>query len=134
MSAKPLPEVSDLTRPFWDAVQKSELHLQRCTVCSAWIYYPSEWCTACYATDLEWLPCSGRGVVWSYSIVHQAPYAAFEGDVPYVLATVRLEEGPQMMTNIVNCSLEAVAVGMAVRLTVEVRGDGFKVPQFEPHD
>jgi uncharacterized protein len=132
VSAKPKPEISDLTRPFWDAVQNDELHLQRCTACSTWIFYPNAWCTACYATELEWAPCSGRGTVWSYSVVYQAPYAAFERDVPYVLATIRLDEGPQMMTNLVNCPPEMVEVGMPVRFTVETRSGGFKVPQFEP--
>jgi len=132
MSTKPLPEIDDTSRPFWDAVQNEQLHLQHCGACDSWIFYPSRWCTACYSQDLTWRAASGTGAVWSFSVIHQAPYAAFEVDVPYILATIRLSEGVQMMTNLINCDIDQVTVGMAVQFTTETRTDGFKVPLFEP--
>lgn len=127
---KPLPGLNDLTRPFYDACARGELHLQRCGDCGAWVYYPRHWCTACYSQSLEWQAVSGEGEVYSYSVVSYAPYPAYD-DVPYVLATVRLREGPQMMTNLVECDPERVRVGMAVRVTFERRGE-LSVPQFRP--
>ena len=132
MSAKPLPRVTELTRPYWDAIQRGELHLQRCEDCGAWVYYPNPWCRACYSTRLRWTRCAGTGSVYSYSIVHYPPFAAFAADVPYVLATIALDEGPHLMTNLVNCPLDEVRVELPVRLCFEVRDGGFKIPQFEP--
>ncbi|HMM78280.1 MAG TPA: OB-fold domain-containing protein [Gammaproteobacteria bacterium] len=132
MSAKPLPRITDLTRPYWEAIQRGELQLQRCEDCGAWVYYPNPWCRACYSGRLSWQRCAGTGTLYSYSIVHYPPYPAFAADVPYVLATVELSEGPHLMTNLVNCPLEDVHIGLALRLCFEVRDGGFKVPQFEP--
>ena len=131
MSSKPIPELTELNRPFYDAVQRGELHIQRCDDCDAWVFYPNHWCTACYSANLNWTPCSGSGSVYSFSVVHYAPYESYR-DVPYVLATIELEEGPHLMTNLVNCDWKTVVVGMPVRLTTEARAGGFKVPQFEP--
>ncbi len=129
---KPVPEITDISRHFWEAVQRDELCLQRCLACSAWIYYPNRRCTSCYSDELEWQTCSGRGSVWSYSVVHQAPYESYRVDVPYILAMVRLEEGPQMMTNLLNCDPGELEIGLPVVFTTETRSDGFKIPQFQP--
>jgi len=131
VNPKPVPEIDDITRPFWEAVQRRTLELQRCDTCGTWIFYPTAWCTACYSHALSWYPVSGRGSVYSYSVVHHPPFAAFSVDVPYVLATIELEEGPHMMTNIVHCAHETVYVAMAVTVCFEDR-NGFLVPQFEP--
>lgn len=131
MNPKPLPDIDDITRPFWDAVQRRTLALQRCDDCATWIFYPNTWCTACFGRALSWHPVSGRGSVYTYSVVHYPPFEAFAAEVPYVLATVELEEGPHMMTNIVGCHHEAVHVGMRVQICFEDR-NGFLVPQFGP--
>lgn len=130
--SKLLPEVDELTRPFWDAVQDERLLVQRCADCGHWVWHPGAWCTVCYGTRLPWQPVSGRGRVWTYSVVHYAPLPGYSGEVPYVLATVRIEEGPQMMTNVVGCPPSAVHVGQVVRVCYEPRTSGFKVPQFTP--
>lgn len=131
MTNKPLPEITDLSRPHWDAMQRGELLIQRCDECQAWVFYPSYWCTSCYAQDLTWTRCSGRGEVYSFSVVHYPPYDSYS-EVPYVLATIELEEGVHMMTNLVGCDWQEVRVGMGVRMTLEEREGGFRVPQFEP--
>lgn len=131
MSNKPLPEITELTKPHWDAIQRGQLSVQRCDDCQAWVFYPSHWCTSCYSEKLTWTLCSGKGEVYSFSVVRYPPYDSF-AEVPYVLATIELAEGVHMMTNVVNCDPEEVRVGMKVQLTFEERDGGFKVPQFEP--
>ena len=131
MSIKPLPEISEIARPFWDAVQLGELKIQQCADCHAWVFYPSLWCTHCYSSNLTWTRCTGLGEVYSFSVVHYPPYES-HADVPYVLAIIELDEGPRMMTNVLNCPWRSVRVGMPVRLTFEERHGGFKIPQFEP--
>ncbi len=131
MNPKPVPDIDLITRPFWDAVQRRTLELQRCDDCAAWIFYPNEWCTSCYGRRLSWRAVSGRGSVYTFSVVHQPPFAAFAAEVPYVLATIELDEGPHMMTNVVNCAPDGVYIGLPVTVCFEDR-NGFLVPQFEP--
>jgi len=96
---KPLPKPSPTSRPFWEAARRHELKLQRCAACQKFIYYPRTRCPYCFGDQLEWQQVSGRGKVYSYTIVRRASHRAFTD--PYVLAIVELEEGPRMTTNIV---------------------------------
>ena len=130
MSDKPIPEVSDAGRPYWAAAENGELQLQKCLSCGRYIFYPRHWCPFCLKLDLTWERVSGRAEVYSFSIVHQSPMESYQA--PYALAIVSLPEGPRMMTNIVNCDVADVRVGMPVRVTFEKRSGGFTVPQFEP--
>ncbi len=113
---KPLPRPlnPDLTRPFWEAAKRHELVLPRCTRCGRYHFYPREICPYCFAQRLEWVPVSGRGRVYTYTVIHQPENRAFRDDVPYVHAIVRLEEGVLMLTNIVECPIEEVRVDMPV--------------------
>lgn len=128
--SKLLPDVDDVTRPFWDAARQRRLVMQRCDACGAYVWHPQPWCRACYGQALSWRPLSGLGEVFSYSVVHYAPLPGYADEVPYVLATVRLREGPQMMTNLVAGDWREVAIGQPVKVCWEARTGGFLVPQF----
>ncbi len=130
--SKLLPNVDDLTRPFWDAAQQGQLIVQRCADCGAYVWHPQAWCRACYGQRLAWQPMSGDAELFTYSVVHYAPLPGYANEVPYVLATVRLAEGPQMMTNLVGCDWRQVRIGQPLRVCWEERADGFVVPQFTP--
>jgi uncharacterized protein len=97
---KPLPKPSPASLPFWEAARRHELKLQHCAKCEAFIYYPRYRCPTCFLENLEWLPVSGRGKVYSYTVVRRASTRSF-GDGPYVLAIVELDEGPRITTNVV---------------------------------
>jgi uncharacterized OB-fold protein len=105
--AKPLPRPlnPDLTRPFWEAAQRQQLVLPRCTRCGRYHFYPRELCPNCFSSDREWVPVSGRGRLYTYTLIHQPENRAFQGDVPYVHAIVRLEEGVMMISNVVQCKV-----------------------------
>ena len=109
--AKPLPKPTPTSQPFWDAARRHQLSLQRCAACGKFIYYPRERCPHCFSDKLGWESVSGRGKVYSYTVVRRASSRAF-GE-PYVLAIVELDEGPRMTTNIV-AAPESVKVGMPV--------------------
>ncbi len=96
---KPLPKPSPTSRPFWDAAKRHELLLQRCGACHTFIYYPRPRCPHCFSDQLVWEHCSGRGKLYSYTVVRRAASRAF-ADAPYVLAIVELAEGPRMTTDI----------------------------------
>jgi len=110
--SKPLPKPSAVSRPFWDAAKRHELILQQCGGCKAFIYYPRDRCPQCLSEQLQWRPVSGRGKVYSYTVVRRASTRSF-ADKPYVLAIVELDEGVRMTTN-VEAAPEALKVGMPV--------------------
>ncbi len=132
MSGKHLPPVNAESEPFWNACRAGELHLQRCAACERWQFYPRLVCTACGSRDLAWRRASGRARLTTYTIVRRAVSAAYEDDVPYVVALVELEEGPTMMSNVIGCDPDALAIGMALEVTFQPYSDDITVPQFRP--
>jgi uncharacterized protein len=129
---KPLPEPSEVSRPFWDGLAGGELRLQRCPDCRKHIFYARPVCPHCLGDRLEWVTATGRGAVYSYTIVRRAMHPAFQPDIPYVLAIVELEEGPRVTTNIVGCDPEAVRVDMPVKATYDKVTPDITLLKFEP--
>ena len=102
--------------------------LPRCEDCGRFHFYPRPACPHCGGARLAWSEPSGRGEVYSHSTVHRAPSPAFKDDVPYVIAIVKTDEGPHLLSRVVGVSPEQVSIGM--RLRVKLGGDG--KPEFEP--
>lgn len=125
------PPVNPDSQKFWDATSENRLLLPRCDACSTVIWYPREFCPACGSLEVSWFEASGRGSVYSFSIVRKGENM-YAGSAPYVLAYVELEEGPRIMTNIVDCEVEAVAIGQAVSVVFHDTGQGHKLPRFAP--
>lgn len=131
---KPLPTPDALTQPFWDGCKARELRMLRCRRCGTYIFLPALMCHACNGTQLEWTPVSGKGVVYSFIVVHQATVPGFEGETPYVVAWIELAEQPglKMLSNVVGCDPRAVRVGMPVEVTFEEATDQITLPKFRP--
>jgi uncharacterized protein len=131
-SAKPSPEPTPETQPFWDATARSELHLQRCHACDAHYFPPRPFCPTCHTDDVSWTRVSGRGRLHTYMINHRPP-PGWRDEAPYVIAIVELEEGPRMMSNVVGveASPEALELDMELEVTFEDQG-GMQVPKFRP--
>lgn len=125
------PPINPDSKPFWDATAEDRLLLPRCDRCSTVIWYPREFCPACGSLDVSWFEASGRGSVYSFSIVRKGENM-YTAAAPYVLAYVELEEGPRIMTNIVDCEVEEVAIGQAVSVVFHDTGQGQKLPRFAP--
>ena len=131
MSEKPVPHVDALSAAYWQGNAEGRLLLQRCTRCDHVQFYPRLVCTACDARELAWTESSGRGAVRTFTVIRRAVSPAFEADVPYVVALVTLDDGPTMMTNLVDCDPNAVSIGQRVRVVFERRGE-VVLPQFTP--
>lgn len=131
---KAAPVATPTTQPFWDGTQAGELRLQCCTACGKYQLYPRLRCPACGAAALAWVCASGRGRLHSYVISHLAA-PGWEGEVPYVIAVVKLEEGPTMLSNLVGLPADPAALPLDLPLQVhfEPRGD-MVVPLFRPID
>ncbi len=122
----PVPDVE--TAPFWDGVAAGRLDIQRCRSCRRHVFYPRSLCPHCGGLDLEWVTASGKGTVYSFTVVHRAP-AEFQAEAPYVVAMVELEEGVRMLTRLVDVEPAAVRVAMAAEVTL--RGEP-RLPYFRP--
>jgi uncharacterized OB-fold protein len=109
---KPLPKPSPTSRPYWEAARRHELQLQHCGACGGYIYYPRPRCPNCTSDNLKWERVSGRGKLYSYTIVRRASTRSF-ADGPYVLAIVELDEGPRMTTNLI-APPDQLKIGMPV--------------------
>lgn len=123
----PAPSETPETRPYWDAARRGELLVRRCRDCGEAHHYPRSACPFCLG-ETEWETASGKGEIYSYSLMLKA-------EQPYVIAYVRLDEGPVVMTNIVDTRASAISIGARVSLVFkETEGDGAPLPMFTPSD
>lgn len=127
---RPLPQPTPETQHFWDGAKEGELRLQRCLDCGHIYFPPRPLCPACSSRNVEAFAASGKGKLLSYVINHR-PHPSF--DSPYAIALVELDEGPVMMSNIVDCAQtpEALVLDMPLTVTFEAHGD-IVIPLFRP--
>lgn len=131
---RPLPNTSDLdTMEFWAATRDKILQYQQCDTCQKIVFYPRQHCTGCTAGKLMWHQASGRGVIYSYSVVRQSYHPFFRNLVPYAVAWIDLEEGPRMLSNVtgVQDPVNDISIGQAVELVWEEH-DELNIPLFRP--
>jgi uncharacterized protein len=125
------PQPTPETAHFWDGTRAGELRLQRCDACSHVYFPPRPFCPACASRTVSVFAASGRAKLHSYVISHRA---APGFTAPYSIAVVELEEGPRMMTNIVNCpqTPEALQLDMAVEVVFEALDETISLAHFRP--
>lgn len=131
---KPLPVVGTLTEPYWRHAAEGRLALQYCLGCDRYVHLPGPRCPRCLGDRLEFRPVSGRGRVYTYSVVHRTFVPGFAGDVPYVIAWLELAEQPglRVFGNVTGCDPADVRIGTEVEVHFEER-DGFgPMPNFRP--
>ena len=133
---KPLPEITPVNEPFWEGAKDGKLVMQKCRDCGSWIFCPRPICVECNSDRLEWVQVSGRGKVFSFTIIREVVGQALRGfapDIPYVTAWIDLDEGPRFCSNIIGCPIEEVKIGMNVQAVFEDTGEGITLPKFRPH-
>ena len=129
---RPLPLERSFSRPFWEATREKRLLIQYDKVVDSYQFYPRP--TSIYTgrrANLEWREVSGRGTIFSYTIVRRAR-PPFRDKEPYVVAMVTLEEGVNVMSNIIHCSEEKLKTGLAVKPYWHPLADGRHLLLFEP--
>lgn len=127
---EPALKIAAITRqpgmePFQEAAVRGSFVIPRCGACGRPHWYPRVLCPFCFSDDISWQPVSGRGTVYTFTVMRRAK-------PPYAVAYVKLEEGPVMMTNIVGCDFDAVRIGMKVRAVFWPAENGPLVPMFKP--
>ena len=132
MNPRPIPPVTDLTQPYWDAAQQDQLVIQSCDACLSPQFPPRAHCAACGADTLSWQPVSGEGVIYTYTIAHRPPHPVFKEQCPLVIAVVELAEGPRLMSNIIDCTEADLEVGLTVHVAFEpIEDSDLKLPVFK---
>lgn len=134
MSGFPRPDPVDGAAAFWEAIAQGELRLQQCASCRAFRHPPGARCAQCGGFDSTWTTTPGRGEVWSYTVVHPPTLPAFADRTPYAAIVVRLDEGVFMVSNLVDCPVEDVAVGQRVELALTEVEEGLVLPFFRLAD
>lgn len=126
---RPVPEPEN--QPFWDALAEGELRVQRCSSCGTMRHPPRSMCSNCHSFDVEWITLSGVGSVYSYIVSHQAIHPALADRVPFATVIVELDEGPRMVSNLVDVAPEEISIGLRVRLKPQRLDDEIAIPLFE---
>lgn len=126
-----VPVVPPSHAPFWDSVRRHGAELQRCDDCARFRFIPSERC-ACGSSASTWTPVAGTGEVYTYTVVHRAPTPYYQGRAPYVIAHVTLDEGPRMISTVVDCEPTEIAVGMPVELVYDDVSPELTLYRFRP--
>jgi uncharacterized protein len=131
MSTRPLPNPDPATAPYWEAAKDHRLVLPLCLACGKPHFYPHPLCPYCGADRFEWVPAAGTGSVYSFTIVKRAPSPAFEALVPYAVAIIALDEGPHLMSTIVDCDIDALRIGDRVHVDFLDFDDAPSLPVFK---
>ena len=127
---RPLPQPTDITRPYWGAAADHRLVIQKCKACGSRQFYPRLLCTTCMSDDIDWVESSGKGKVYTYTVNHRAPNAFMKARLPYVVAAIDLDDGVRMMANIIDSPIEPAKIGARVKVVFEDTGEGVTLPQF----
>lgn len=122
----PAPMITPENKAYFDGTARGVLMLKFCDACQRYHHYPRTLCPHCFSDRTRWVESSGRGVIYTFSVLRLGT------PTPFSLAYVELEEGPRVMTNLVDCDLDALAIDMPVRLACKPATDGTMIPMFTP--
>jgi len=128
----PQPLHDKYTAPFWAGLMESRLRLPRCRACGHLLFPIGPCCSNCLGEEFEWTELSGKGQVWSYIVYHHAFDPAFKDKLPYNVAIVLLDEGPRLLTNIVEIANDDIRNGMRVTARFDRVDDDNALLRFRP--
>jgi len=120
------PAITPETQPFFDATARGVLMLKFCDACQRHHHYPRALCPHCFSDRTRWVETRGTGSIYTFSVLRAGT------PKPFALAYVQLDEGPRMMTNLVDCDLDALDIGQAVRVVFKPATNGTMIPMFTP--
>ena len=132
---RPLPKpMTPEAKPYWDGLREGKLMLPECNDCGKAFFYPRIACPNCHSRNVGWVQASGKGKLYSFQIAYRALNPAFKIPPPYVLAMVELEEGPRLMSNLINVEADpdVIKCDMAVEVVFEKQTNEVTIPLFQP--
>ncbi len=132
---RPLPApITPETQPYWDGLKEGKLMLPKCEDCNQPFFYPRILCPQCQSRRITWMQASGKGKLYSFEIVHQQLDRRFKVPPPYILAMIELDEGPRLMSNLINIEADpqVLQCDMPVEVVFETLTDEITIPLFQP--
>ena len=123
--AIPAPEIRPEAKPYWESLSKGIFQIQECKSCGNRFYYARPFCPSCMSRNVAWLPVSGNGTIYSFTLVRN------KGAVASAPVFVTLDEGPKMMTNFVDCDFGALKIGQKVKVVFKPSDGGAPLPRPE---
>jgi uncharacterized OB-fold protein len=127
---RPLPETDCGAGPFWAGAARGELLVQRCDTCGHHQHYARLFCTACRGRSLQMVTSAGRGLLQSFTVVQRAPFDDLPA--PYIVALVKLDEGPTLLSHLIGCAPTDARCDMSVVVDFQPLRDGVVLPVFKP--
>lgn len=128
----PLPAITDENRAFFEGCKKHEFLIQKCSSCGTWIWLPRTMCPYCNSFDLAYQKASGKGKVFSWTVIHPPTLPAFQSKIPFPVVLLELEEGVHMVSRVLDCKAEELQFGMPVELAgFEDVGEDVAFPMFK---
>ena len=131
MLPAPAPVINSTTAEFWKATTEGRFLLQRCNACNIVLWFPRRNCPKCWTEDVSTFDAQQTGTVYSFTVVRKGK-GAFQDVGPFVIAYVELADGPRIMTNIVDCDIDALHIGMPVEMVFHDTGEGSALYRFRP--
>lgn len=131
---KPLPEITDLTRPFWTAAKNGKLMMQKCGKCETVNFPPKPWCVECGDRDLEWTEVKPTGSIYSHTVSLSVAmnYPAWQSELPVILCIIDMDDGARMYAQLTDCLPETIEIGMRVEAYFEDISEDAGIPKFRP--
>jgi uncharacterized OB-fold protein len=128
----PVPVSNYDNAGFWEGCRNHELRIQRCLGCGHLRHHPRPMCPACNSLEYDWQRASGLGTLYTFTVVHRPTLPAFDAKLPYNVAVIQLDEGPYVVSNVVECEPEALRIGMRVQVVFEDLDESVSLPKFRP--
>jgi uncharacterized protein len=131
---KPLPVVTDQTRPFWTAAKEGRLVLQKCQRCAQFNFQPKPWCIECGSRELHWTDARPTGTVYSFTVSRTVAmnYPGWQADLPVLLCLIDLDDGARLYAQVTDCKPEDIGIGMRVGVHFESISEEAGIPKFHP--
>ncbi len=127
---KPLPAMHGLAKEFYGWCKQRELRFQRCGECGAWRHVPRALCPQCGSWEWEWARSSGRGTVFTWTVVGRALHPAFQPQAPYAPVVIEMQEGVRLLSEIVDCAPDQLQIGMPVEVVFADVTPDVTLPKF----
>jgi len=133
-SNKPLPEITDQTRPFWAAAKNRKLMLQKCARCGTTSFFPKPWCVECGCRDIPWTEARTTGAIYSYTASRAVAMnlAGWQGELPVLMCLVDLDDGARLYGQVTGLTPETIQIGMRVETYFEDISEEAAIPKFRP--
>jgi uncharacterized protein len=127
-------EVPEWQMPFWESLRRHSVEVQRCDSCGRFRYVPKEICAHCHSRSSTWTPIDGSGEVYTYTVVRRAPTPAYQSEAPYAIVHVTMREGFRMIGSTTGIELDAIRIGLPVKVACQEATPEWTLLRFTAHD